>query len=1006
MSTSVEQSVRSQSHDLARPGRGQGHRAPHRLTARSAVAMIAAVVVLLLPQTIVEATAKEVRRVLVFNDLGSISSPGFAVIDQAIFSGLMKSPYQIEFYNEHLETTLFSDAESQREFRESYVRKYRDRKPDLIIAVGQGSIRFMVESHDTAFPNVPIIFCGSTEVMAEELKRHFNFTGVWAVAQPEMTLNAALQLQPGTQHVVVVGGMAAFDRDNVAIVRKSLSAYESKLEFTYLTDLTMPALLERLKRLPSNSIVFHTSIMEDAAGARFIDAIQSVPMVVGAANAPVFVLDDVDLGHGTVGGYVLSWAATGEIAASMAVRVLNGEKPQDIPIVKSANVYMFDWRALRHWGFKESNLPPGSVLLHREPSAWEIYKSYIIGGISLILLEALMIVGLLWQRTKRRRVEAQLAATNERLHMAMEAGKAVGWDWDVKSGQDRWFGDLQTMFGIPSDTYSGLVDDFRRRIHPDDRELVWKAVADARRNRKSYRAEFRVVRPDGAVRWAASTGKFSYAGNGDAERMLGMAVDITDLKQAQQKLQESEQRLAGIVASAMDAILVVDEEQSIVLFNAAAERTFVCPAAEAIGTKLDRFIPQSFRDQHAGHIRRFGDTGVTNRQMMTLGALSALRVTGEEFPIEASISQVETTGGKKLFTVIIRDVTERRRAEQVVRESEERFRLVANTAPVRIWMSGPDKLFTYFNQPWLEFTGRRIEAELGDGWAEGVHPEDRRACLDTYAAAFDRRESFRIQYRLRRHDAEYRWVIGSGVPRFNPDGSFTGYIGSCIDVTERKMAEEALASLSGRLIHAQEQERKRIAREIHDDYNQRLAVLALDLENLAERIGDSAANPGQRLQQICDRICELSSDLHSLSHRLHSSTLENLGLVAGEKAFCKEFASQQEIQVDFTHENVPRDVPGDVALCLFRVTQEGLRNIKRHSGADRAEVRLEGSVGKIHLSIVDRGQGFDVNKHSARDGIGIRSMEERLRSLGGHLEINSGPTEGTRVDAWLPLKVA
>jgi PAS domain S-box-containing protein len=321
-------------------------------------------------------------------------------------------------------------------------------------------------------------------------------------------------------------------------------------------------------------------------------------------------------------------------------------------------------------------------------------------------------------------------------------------------------------------------------------------------------------------------------------------------------------------------------------------------------------------------------------------------------------------------------------------------------------MSGPDKLRNYLNQPWVEFTGRPMDEQLGNGWAEGVHPEDLRICLDTYTRAFDRRESFNRQYRLRRNDGEYRWVIDIGVPRFNPDGSFAGYIGSCIDITERKVAEEALSALTGRLIDAQESERKRIAREIHDDYNQRLALLALEMEVLGENIGDSPAGVGQRLHKVWNELSELGADLHSLSHRLHSSTLESLGLVAGAKAFCEEFAAQQQIKVDFAHEHIPRNVPGNVALCLFRIVQEGLRNIKRHSGADRAEVRLECSGGKIHLSVVDRGQGFEVNNRSPRAGIGIRSMEERLRSLGGQFQITSSPMQGTRIDASLPLNVA
>ena len=406
MSAAIEPRILGQSPCLGRPRRGQDGRTPHRLTAKSALAIVTACLILLLRSTVAAAEVKEVRRVLVFNDLGSISSPGFAFADQAIFAGLEKSPYQIEFYSENLETTLFSDQDSQRRFREWYVRKYRDRKPDVIIAAGRGSLKFMIDWHEAGFPNTPVVFCGSEESMIGELKPDSHFTGVWAVAQPEMTLKAALQLQPGTKHVVVVGGVGEFDRNDEAIVKKSLSSYESKLEFTYLTDLTMPALLERLKHLPSKTVVIHTSIMEDAAGARFIDANQSLPMVVRAANAPVFVLEDVDFGSGAVGGNVLSWAATGQIAASMALKILNGERAESISIVKSANVYMFDWRALRRWGFKESNLPPGSVLLYRQPSAWELYKAYIIGSISLILVEALLIFGLLWRRARREKWKA------------------------------------------------------------------------------------------------------------------------------------------------------------------------------------------------------------------------------------------------------------------------------------------------------------------------------------------------------------------------------------------------------------------------------------------------------------------------------------------------------------------------------------------------------------------------------------------------------------------------
>src|SRR5258706_1245425 len=429
----------------------------------------------LLFQNPAPAQVKEVRRVLILNVLGPLSSPGVSLMDEAIVAGLEKSPYQIELYTEDMEATLFPDEASQRQFREWYIQKYRERRPDVIIGVGLEPLRFMVASHEKFFPGIPILFCGVTEEMLDQLKLDSHFTGVWAVAQPEETLKAALALQPGTKHVVVVGGVGAYDRHLEAIARESFRTYESKFDFTYLTDLGMPALLERLKHLPDHTIVYHTSIMQDAEGTRFIDPNQSVPLVAGAAPARVFVGDGVDLGKGTVGGYLLSFAAIGQTVAQMTVRVLNGEKPQDIPFIRSANTYMFDWRALHRWGLKESDLPPGSVVLNRQPTVWESYKWYILGGLALIVFDAFLIFALQWQRARRRTAEGELAITYDRLRQAVEAGKSVGWDWDVKTGRDRWFGDLQTMFGIQSDTYCGDVSEFRRRIYPEDRELVWKA---------------------------------------------------------------------------------------------------------------------------------------------------------------------------------------------------------------------------------------------------------------------------------------------------------------------------------------------------------------------------------------------------------------------------------------------------------------------------------------------------------------------------------------------------
>jgi PAS domain S-box-containing protein len=346
---------------------------------------------------------------------------------------------------------------------------------------------------------------------------------------------------------------------------------------------------------------------------------------------------------------------------------------------------------------------------------------------------------------------------------------------------------------------------------------------------------------------------------------------------------------------------------------------------------------------------------------------------------------------------------ERRQSEEAIRESEERFRLVANTAPVLIWMSGPDKLCTYFNQPWLEFTGRPIEAELGNGWAAGVYPEDLKACLDTYTHAFDSRESFKRQYRLRRHDGEYRWFSDVGVPRLNPDRSFAGYIGSCIDVTEAKLAQEALAGIGHRLIEAHEEERTWIARELHDDVNQRIALLAIELERWNQQVPGSAVEFHDHIHQVRERLLDISKDIQSLSHRLHSSKLEYLGLVTATKSFCNELSEQQSVQIDFSHAGIPRNLSKEISLCLFRVLQEALQNAVKHSGGRRFKVELRGALEEIQLTVNDQGVGFEQQDAVKRRGLGLISMRERLQLVHGEISIKSQPGVGTNIHARVPF---
>ena len=341
--------------------------------------------------------------------------------------------------------------------------------------------------------------------------------------------------------------------------------------------------------------------------------------------------------------------------------------------------------------------------------------------------------------------------------------------------------------------------------------------------------------------------------------------------------------------------------------------------------------------------------------------------------------------------------------EQLQAESEQLFRHVFEEASLGVAVEDLEGKLLLANPALCRMLGYGNGELCGMSCAQFANPEDSE---DDWALFQQLRAGTIDHYSL-----EKRYVRKDGAQiwgRLNVSLLKAGYGGSPLvvalveDITERKLAEEALSSVSRRLIEAQEQERARIARDLHDDINQRLGLLAIELERLKRDIPDSNVEVLSRLDELRKRTSEIANDIQALSHELHSPRLEYLGLVAAMRGFCQEFKEQQKVEIDFRSHDLPSPVPPDVSLCLFRVLQEALHNAAKHSGVSGFAVQLWGTLGEIHLTVSDSGVGFDLETAMKGRGLGLLSMQERVRLVRGTISITS-KAGSTLIDARVPL---
>jgi len=559
----------------------------------------------------------------------------------------------------------------------------------------------------------------------------------------------------------------------------------------------------------------------------------------------------------------------------------------------------------------------------------------------------------------------------------------------------------QLLFVNPSFcSMLGFSEEELRRKHcvdfspPEDAEKDWAFFQQLRAGSiDRYQLEKRYFRRDGSLMWGRLS--ISLLNGGASPLVLAMVEDITDKKTSLDREHELLETLDLVTKQMTAGVTRCSSDLQYLWANQAYADWIQRPLSEVIGHPIVEILGAQAFEALRPYFRRVLDGDDVHYERETPFQGIGKRWTSVTYRPTLDLNGIVTG-----WVAVVLDVTARKRAEEALRESEEKFRSVFRDAGVGMVIVSLEGRFLGANTEFCGYLGY-TEEELREKTVESITlADDWPALSKKLQELLAGRSSFRwFDKRCLHKSGRIVHTQSSASLIRSSDGAPQYFVGEVLDVTSRIEAESALSEMTRKLIAAQELERARIGRELHDDINQRLALLAMELEQLQE-------NPSEidsRAQELRRQTIEISDDVQALSHDLHSSKLEYLGVAAGIRSWCKEFAERQKMDIDFksTLRNVP---PIEVGRTLLRVLQEALHNASKHSGAKRADVRLREQSGEIHMIISDSGKGFELDPALRGKGLGLTSMQERVRLLRGTILIKSKPLGGTTIHVRVPTE--
>ena len=508
-----------------------------------------------------------------------------------------------------------------------------------------------------------------------------------------------------------------------------------------------------------------------------------------------------------------------------------------------------------------------------------------------------------------------------------------------------------------------------------------------------------ILFPDGIRRDVSASWVPHQDDDGRVLGFFGITHDIGPRKRAERALTESRGRLQAILDNAPCSIILKDRDGRYTLLNRAFEDIHGIPAESVLGKKAEDVFQPDFARLSKIEDRSVLKTGeVVNAEYRPPNSERTLMVV--KFPVRGATGDVEAIG------TVETDITSLKEAQETAKNNESHLRAIVDNIA--------DGIITIDSGGIMDSASVSAEQMFGYGAEELIGrnvsllmPEPDRSRHDSYIRRYIETGKSKI-LNVGPREVTARRKDGSTFPMELTIGEMRAggkplFVGAVRDISKRREAESALHRLSARLISAHEDERSRIARELHDDFNQRLALLAVDLERFHDGLPDPQESLVDGLASLLRRTKELSSDVHRLSHQLHPSILQHLGLVAAARSFCKEISEQHDVQIELAHHEIPRSLPGDVALCLYRIIQEALRNVIKHSGAESARVDITKSARELKMQISDNGIGFDPEGDQTRCGLGLLSMRERLRLVNGTISFMRVEPVGMRIDVRVPI---